>query len=186
MVQTKPDKPRRPTFRPLSIEQLTAIDVLVMGKPDAEAAEAAGVTRPTVTDWRNHHPVFIAMLNARRSALWAEAHERLRALVGKAIENLETAVQEGKIPLSIEVIKIVGLYGAVGEPSGPIDPEGIIREIAEAQATREGLLTDPLKETLIKLDQNPARVQRLEELGAELRSTYLDNEHEPSPSSSSV
>ena len=98
MAQTKPDKPRQPTFRPLSVEQLTAIDVLVMGKSDAETAEAAGVTRPTVTDWRNHQPVFIAMLNARRSALWAEAHERLRALVGQAIENLETAVQEGKIP----------------------------------------------------------------------------------------
>jgi hypothetical protein len=186
MAQTKPDKSRQPTFRPLSVAQLTAIDLLVMGKPDADAAEAAGVTRPTVTDWRNHHPVFIATLNARRSGLWADAHERLRALVGKVIENLETAVQEGKIPVSIEVLKIVGLYGAVGAPSGPTDPEGIIRDTAEAQATREGLLTHPLKEMLIKLDQNPARVQRIEQLTVELRAKYLDNGHEPSPLSSTV
>jgi len=183
MAQTKSDKFRQTTFRPLSVEQLTAIDVLVMGKPDAEAAEAAGVTRPTVTDWRNHHPVFIATLNARRSALWADAHERLRALVGQAIANLETAVQEGKIPVSIEVLKIVGLYGAVGAPSGPTDPEVIIRDTAEAQATREGLSTHHLKDLLSKLDQNPARVQRIEELRAELRATYLENGHEPSPSS---
>ena len=139
MAQTKPDKSRQPTFRPLSVEQLTAIDVLVMGKPDAEAAEAAGVTRSTVTDWRTHHLVFIATLNTRRSALWADAHERLRALVGQAMANLETAVQEGKIPVSIEVLKIVGLYGTVGAPSGPTDPEVIIRDTAETQATREGL-----------------------------------------------
>jgi hypothetical protein len=85
-----------------------------------------------------------------------------------------------------EVLKIVGLYGAVGAPSGPTDPEVIIRDTAEAQATREGLLTRPLKEMLINLDQNPARVQRVEELMAEIRATYLDHVHEPSPSSSSA
>ena len=84
------------------------------------------------------------------------------------------------------MLKIVGLDGTVGEPAGPLDPEGIFREFAEAQATREGFLTDPLKESLIKLDQSPAREQRVEELRAELRATYLDYAHEPSPSSSSI
>jgi hypothetical protein len=80
MAQTKSDKSRQPAFRPLSVTQLTAIDALITGKTDAEAAEAAGVTRPTVTDWRNHHPVFMATLNERRSAPWSEAHDRLRAM----------------------------------------------------------------------------------------------------------
>jgi hypothetical protein len=175
---TKPDNPRQLTFRPLSVEQLTAIDVLVMGKTDAEAAQAAGVTRPTVTDWRNHHPVFKAMLNERRSALWAEAHDRLRALVGKAIENLEHAVHEGKLPVSIEVLKIVGLYGAVGAPSGPTSPDVIIRETAEAQATREGLLPHNLHDLLPRLEGNPARARRVEALTAELRVPYLEHGHE--------
>jgi hypothetical protein len=137
MGPTKSDNSRQPTFRPLSVEQLTAIDVLVMGKTDAEAAAAAGVTRPTVTDWRNHHPVFRATLNARRSALWAEAHDRLRALVGKAIETLEGAVQEGKLSVSIDVLKIVGLHGAVGAhgalaPRGPSSAVGVARGLSQA------------------------------------------------------
>jgi hypothetical protein len=179
MAPTKSDKTRQPAFRPLSIEQLTAIDVLVMGKPDTEAAEAAGVTRPTVTDWRNHHPVFMATLHERRASLWAEAHDRLRALVGRAIENLETAVQEGKVSVSIEVLKICGLYGIIGAPSGPTNPDAIIRDMAEVHATREGLLPQQLNDLLIKLDGNPARARRIAALTAELRACYLEGRHEP-------
>jgi hypothetical protein len=179
MGPTKSDNSRQPTFRPLSVEQLTTIDVLVMGKTDAEAAAAAGVTRPTVTEWRNHHPVFRATLNARRSALWAEAHDRLRALVGKAIENLAGAVQEGKLSASLDVLKIVGLHGAVGAPAGPTDPDVIIREMAEAQATREGLFDHKLQDLLRKLDGNPARAQRIDALTADLRARYLETSPEP-------
>ena len=49
--------------RQLSIEQQNAIDLLVQGKSDRETAEAIGVSRQTVNNWRNNDTVFIAELN---------------------------------------------------------------------------------------------------------------------------
>ena len=43
--------------RQLSIEQQNAIDLLVQGKSDRETAEAIGVSRQTVNNWRNNDPV---------------------------------------------------------------------------------------------------------------------------------
>jgi hypothetical protein len=47
------------------------------------------MTRETIWHWRHEHSVFLAALNRRRQALWAEGHERLRALVDKAVDAIE-------------------------------------------------------------------------------------------------
>jgi DNA-binding CsgD family transcriptional regulator len=44
--QTKADKTLR--FKPLSIEQRNAIDLLIVGKSDQETADAVGMTRQTI------------------------------------------------------------------------------------------------------------------------------------------
>jgi hypothetical protein len=72
----------------LSIEQLNAIYLLITGKTDQEVAEQAGCSRQTICEWRNNHSAFIAELNSRRQGLWGAQTERLRGLVGKAIEVL--------------------------------------------------------------------------------------------------
>ncbi|MBI2192448.1 MAG: helix-turn-helix domain-containing protein [Planctomycetes bacterium] len=41
----------------MTVAQERAIDLLMEGKLDREVAEAVDVTRPTVTDWRNHRIV---------------------------------------------------------------------------------------------------------------------------------
>ena len=64
---TKPDKTRQ-----LSIEQQNAIDHLLQGKSDRATAEAVGVSRQRVWEWRNHDPLFIAELNRQRYELWSE------------------------------------------------------------------------------------------------------------------
>ena len=64
----------------LSIEQHNAIDLLIYGKPDREVAEMVGVSRETVTRWRNENPYFIAGLNQKREELWRAAHDKLRSL----------------------------------------------------------------------------------------------------------
>jgi len=56
--------------RQLSIKQQNAIDLLIQGKSDRKTAEAIGVSRQTVTNWRNNNPVFIAELNKQRKAVW--------------------------------------------------------------------------------------------------------------------
>lgn len=55
---TKPDKTRQ-----LSQEQMNAIEHLLQGRSDRAAAEAVGVSRQTVWEWRNRDPLFIAELN---------------------------------------------------------------------------------------------------------------------------
>ncbi len=88
---TKPDKTRHLT-RELSVEQRNAIDLLVTGKTDAETAAVVGVSRQTICGWRNHHPAFMAEMNARRQAIWGTAGDRLRALMPMALDTLEAAL----------------------------------------------------------------------------------------------
>jgi hypothetical protein len=45
------------------VQQENAIDLLVTGATDREAAESVKVHRVTVTKWRNYDPAFAAELN---------------------------------------------------------------------------------------------------------------------------
>src|SRR5919108_5375055 len=59
--------------------QQRAVELLVAGRSDREAAEALGVSRVTVTRWRLYDPCFQVELNRRRDELWAAAADRLRS-----------------------------------------------------------------------------------------------------------
>jgi hypothetical protein len=150
-------------YKPLAPEQENAVDLLVLGKSDREVAENLGLARETVTRWRHEHPVFIAELNHRRKALWTEAHDRLRTLVGKAVDILEQAVAGGDLKAAVEVLKIVKLHGQVSPPSGPEDPELVLWQQAEAWAVaelqREGPSEDPTLALLV-IDGKKARLAR--------------------------
>src|ERR687893_747972 len=80
--------------RDLSVAKANAIDLLVCGATDQEAAEAVGVTRQTVNGWRNHDPEFIAALNTRRLDVWGGAADKLRALLPTALDTLRAALTE--------------------------------------------------------------------------------------------
>jgi hypothetical protein len=146
--------------RTLTAKQMNAIGLLVQGQTDREVGEQVGVTRETVTRWRNDNPYFAAELNAQRSALWQGSHHRLRGLVNKAVDVLEQALESGDRRAAVEVLKAVGVYGNVGEPSYTEDPDLIMRERAKEWAAREvkkntvgmGLealiLTEPLRAEL--------------------------------------
>ena len=87
MSRTKPHKTSQ--HATLSIEQHNAIDLLILGHTDHAVAEQIGVARETICRWRNENPYFMAELNRRRKDVWQTAQERLRGLVGKAIDILE-------------------------------------------------------------------------------------------------
>ena len=78
---TKNDK-----IRQLSQEQMNAIEHILQGKSDRAVAEAVGVARQTIWEWRNHDVFFIAELNRQRSELWREAHQRLKILANRALD----------------------------------------------------------------------------------------------------
>ena len=83
--------------RQLSIQQQNAIDLLIQGKSDRETAEAVGVSRQTVTNWRNNNPVFIAELNKQRKAVWGAQVDRIRYLISAALDVREEDLKDTEI-----------------------------------------------------------------------------------------
>jgi hypothetical protein len=170
MHQAKSDKTLHRS-KPLTPEMENAIDLLVTGKPDREVAEAVGVSRQTIAQWRRN-PVFMAELNRRRQALWADGHERLRHMLMTAIDRLQTAVDTGDLQ-PMELLKIVGLFEAVGAPKGDINPHAVVQQQAAAQVAAEGIPKHDM-DHLVKLTENPRYHERLAEVEAEIRRAYLD------------
>ncbi len=124
---------------PLNIAQENAIDLLIHGKTDGDAAAVVGVTRQTVNEWRNHNPAFIAEMNARRQEIYGAHGERLRALVPKAIDALEKTFEYGdpkeRLTAAVHILKAVGLYGAITAPAGPTEAAEVLeeRELVEGE-----------------------------------------------------
>jgi hypothetical protein len=171
MSRTKPHKTSQHFM--LSIEQHNAIDLLILGHTDQAVAEQIGVARETICRWRNENPYFMAELNRRRKDVWQTAHERLRGLVGKAIDIVEKALNADDVKAALTVLKATNLYGHVEAPQGETDADLVLLAQAEAWAVqelrRQGPNDDPL--ALLVYDGAKARLtqQRLEEL----RRVYL-------------
>lgn len=149
METTKSDKNQQ--IRPLSQEQLNAIEHLLQGKSDAATAEAVGVVRTTIWEWRNHNPVFIAELNRQRAELWDEARERLKALANRAMDVVELQLDNSDPKISLAAAKYVlqgtRLLGDANLPAagGPTTPEGVILVGLRREARREiEAKTDPM------------------------------------------
>jgi hypothetical protein len=147
METTKSDKNQQ--LRPLSQEQLNAIEHLLQGKSDAATAEAVGVVRTTIWEWRNRNPVFIAELNRQRAELWEEARERLKALANRAMDVVELQLDNSDPKISLAAAKYVlqgtKLLGDTCLPAGgPTTPEGVILVSLRREARREiEAKTDP-------------------------------------------
>jgi len=132
----------------LSVAQIAAVDALMAGATDAAAADAAGVTRQTVSAWKNHHPAVVAALNAGRRDLWDHAADRLRGLVPMAIDVLEVtlgaAVPDPKT--AMDVLRLAGL----AERAAPLTPTGptTAAAVVDAEVFRRRREADPLEELL--------------------------------------
>jgi hypothetical protein len=149
--------------------------VLLTGKTDRETAEAVGVSRWTVRQWRTQHPLLMATLEQQRAEVWRCAQEKFRSLLSKAVKTLGQAVASGDLNASIELLKAVGMYGdgtmhAIGEQ----DPMKVIEAQAEAQVKAEGVSDHPTHDMLIEMTNNPAYRRRLDEVKAALAAASLD------------
>jgi len=124
---TESDKSRQ-----LTPQQELALDALLAGKTDAEAAEAAGVTRQTVNRWKNSNPVFIATMNRRREELWVAVQDRLRQLLFPAIAVLEEALHAEDLKLRVEtaryLLKALGIDRLDFHPHGAKTPKEVTAE----------------------------------------------------------
>jgi len=145
----------------LSVEQLNAIDVLVLGKTDQETAKAVGVARETVNRWRNENPYFSAELNKQRKESWGVNKHRLQALTTKAVDAIETALDGGDSKVAIDVLKAVGIYGAMEAPSEPVDADLVIMKSAKQWAATELAKKAPSADPIIDLLSRDADLAHL-------------------------
>jgi len=100
--QTKSYKTRQ-----LSQEQLNGIELLLQGQGDRTVAEAVGVSRQTVWEWRKRDPNFIIELNRLRSEMWLEARERLKSLANRALDVIELQLGSDDSKASLAAAKCV-------------------------------------------------------------------------------
>ena len=62
--------------------------MLLLGSSQSATADAISVDRKTLYNWRQD-PAFIEALEARRSELWDQAAQRLRAMVHPSLDILQ-------------------------------------------------------------------------------------------------
>ena len=153
---TKPDKTRQ-----LSIEQANAIEHLLQGQSDRAVAEAVGVSRQTVSEWKNHDPLFVAELNRQRSEMWKEARERMKALANRALDVVELQFDSDDPKAALAAAKYILqgtlLLGDTDLPrSGPTSPEAVImaklRSEARMELEAEGKGRYPFKADLFGIE----------------------------------
>jgi len=136
-MATKPDRTRQ--TGDLSIGQRNAIDVLILGGTDAEAAAAAGVGRQTISVWRHTEAEFQAELNRARAALWTGATDQLRALVPRALSVLAEALAERPDPkVALDLLRLAGIGAGLGTvgigPQSAAEIDDLVTEVAERRA----------------------------------------------------
>ena len=107
---------RNGTFRPkpLSAAMQAGLELVLVGHTDQDVANAVGVARETVWSWRRTHPLFMTALEVRRAEIYGTTCERLRALMSKAVDNIEAAIAEGNLGASWELMRCIGLNGNGG------------------------------------------------------------------------
>jgi len=90
-------------------------------------------------------------------------------LGSKAVDTLETSLDEGDSRVAVEVLKAIGLYGQVQPTSGPEDAESVLwnraGEWAEMEFKKQRPSIDPFMAYTLGEIEIPALAQeRMEEL----------------------
>ncbi len=125
---TESDRIRPPG---ISDKQSIAIDALVSGALQWEAAEKAGVQRTTVTAWCNHNIAFKAERNQRRQDRVEAAGEQLQETLCAALVLLGEKVREGDTGAAVTIVKAVGVAHLLDAARpGPTTPMGVHQDLA--------------------------------------------------------
>ena len=112
-------RPHGPTYR-----QLKAIDLVVAGLTDAAVADQIGVSRNTVSKWRNYDAVFRSALNQRRAELLSGGADAVRAVLPLALEAVREQLGIGprRDRLGLDFLTRTGLIGPRGGTAFPANP----------------------------------------------------------------
>lgn len=147
-----------------------AVDLLATGVSATDASAACGVTRQTVTGWKNHHPGFIAALNSRRLELNAERADRIRALDYEALTIIAEKLGEKDGDTALAWVRARPLHWVdIGEV-GSLDAGSILDAEASRIQAASGTPADVLMDAQHSMSHSRARAvaeaAMLEALGA--------------------
>jgi AcrR family transcriptional regulator len=110
----------------LTPAQDRAVAALAGGATITAAAEAAGVSRPTVYAWLDGSPEFVAELNRVRAEARSAIRAELQRVATSAVATLRELVESPKIPSAIRLRAALAVLSAVGadgpELIGSTDP----------------------------------------------------------------
>src|SRR5688572_30579735 len=189
-------------LRGLTLAQRNAIDLLVAGLNDRAAAERLGLSRETLTRWRNYDPIFQTSLNERRAALWSGAADGVRAAIPLALDAMREQLRVGarRDRLALDLLTRIGLLGsrsgrsrAAGPaaPMSPLDPLGIgqttmeelldaeVRQMRVASAAQHGGCVLPTVDAPITDEDRESACRRLQFIAAEDPNDLPDPEDPP-------
>ncbi len=104
--QNNPDCPQA-TSAILSLKQHYAIELLLIGKTDAEVAALIGVNSDVICQWQSQ-AAFIVAINALRAEVWEGSVERLKRLMSLALDVVEEAVARGDEMVAVSFLQALG------------------------------------------------------------------------------
>lgn len=103
---TKKGSAKSPTnpnkLRPRHIKALT---LMMEGMPLYEVANQVGVSRQTISEWKNHHPAFKAKLDALQMEADEELHFVLPMNEGFMLSQLRQVAREGSPETRLKAIQ---------------------------------------------------------------------------------
>lgn len=91
--------------RKLSLTQIKAIDLILEGMTLREVAECLGVSRQTLSDWKNHHPLFKAKLEELRAAAEDELRYTLPMMEAVMLGQLRRIATAGSDEVGLKAIQ---------------------------------------------------------------------------------
>ena len=117
----------------LSVEQESAITLLLTGMSDQSVATRLKRSRATINRWRLYHPLFKAELNRRRRFQRESGFDAVRSLIPSAAQTLRDNIVNGDGRLALDFLARFGVLGttrgaAILEDTGPTDLTGILDE----------------------------------------------------------
>lgn len=115
----------------LTPSQVAALKALLRGSSVTAAAQAAGVSRQTCSEWRNRNPTFVAAMNASRLDIWRHVQDRLRALVGNSLDLLEAELANGDVDTAKAILVAAGSLNL--STIGESNPVLVARELADRE-----------------------------------------------------
>ena len=83
------------------------MELLLIGKSNAEVAVLIGVDSEIISQWQNLDAEFIVAINALRAAAWEGSVERLRRLMSRALDVVEEAVNRDEM-VAISLLQALG------------------------------------------------------------------------------